>query len=45
MMLDFSEREVGIERYFDLYMFWQAYKNAGIFVKPDGKKGVYQYAI
>ena len=35
LMREFSEREIALERYFDLYMFWQAYKLAGFFVKPE----------
>lgn len=45
LMQTLSAQEVAYERYFDLYMFWQAYKHAGFFVKSNNKKGTYRYAL
>ena len=33
LMQELSAREIGLERYFDLYMFWAAYRMSGLFVK------------
>ena len=35
LMRELSAREIGLERYFDLYMFWQAYRASGLFTEPE----------
>ncbi len=35
LMRELSAREIGLERYFDLYMFWAAYRMSGLFVNPQ----------
>ena len=35
LMQDFSAREVGLEQYFDLFMFWWAYRHSGFFKSKE----------